>query len=309
MLNQAELKVVSRIMEVIDGQSRQLSLVSSEIPSISPKMIELIEKTYSEQGIPVSGHQIQSAVEIVKKSQAPAQGVDYLLSRGVKSQNRFSLRSLINNNWTDLKLHKQQGVIRYLMNFGLNCRPYSDQQRADFLKARWLAEQFKSRLFLGIGLSGLLLSLVGVASMVINLGFLSVGAVGSLCMVAFGVHHWWKKNGWKKMWSEVEKGNVAAIEQFHNQHVFDFTSWVAPSNPSIQSMNTFFGGLYVPSSPMVWNHQSKAIIEEIHANENVRKVMELWQEEGVAWRQQDFWFFVVLGYHTNALPDRSWLSL
>ena len=299
MLTQNELKTVSRIMEVIDGQSRQLSLVSNEMPTVSSEMMQLIEKTYRNQDIAVSPHQIQTAIETVKKAHTPAQGVDYLLQKSDKSSKRFSITPQPGLLW-DMKIQNAPRALRYLMDFGLRHRPYSDQHRSDFMKTQCLTHQFKSRLWLGVGATGMCASLA--AMFIMGMGVFSLGAVGSLAAIAFGINHWWKKRDWKKMWERVENGELSAIEWFHYRHVFDFTTWVARSNPSKEAINDFFGGLYVPSSPMVWNEKSKSMLKKISANENARKIMGLWQEEGVAWRQQDFWFFVALGYQTNTLP-------
>ena len=311
-----QFKLMAEIMEKIDNQSRLPVPRSVGMPTVDAEVIALIQKTYQEQNMPVTPEQINKAVEEVKKTYEPIQGLDYLLqfkqgetrwfSKKFKGLARITPGITVTEPWA----MESAQTIKHMLNYGLNVRPYSSRDRLRYVNELLKMKRLNPLFLMASG------SLLFGCVMLLKSwpfwgsGVLAItGAVTGLALFGLSIWAFINRIDLKFMLKELEKENPAYAEAFHHEFAFDFHKEIRRSKPSAAALNSFFDGVYIPSAPLVWNHESQSVLKQIARNKNIGKIVDLWNEEGVAWRQQDFWFFVVLGSHMEVLPSHHWLGV
>lgn len=310
-----QFKLMSEIMEKIDSQSRLPVPRTMAMPTVDAEVISLIQKTYQEQNMPVTVEQINKAVEEVKKNYEPIQGLDYLLQFRQQSKRwsskKFKKLSRINPGVVVVEPgHKSSTeVIKYMLNYGLDVRPYSSSDRLQYLSDLLLTMRLSPVTLFSSGLA-----FMGAAMLLKKVAFFGspflIGGCVIASLILFVLSPWafFNRIDIKMLRKQLEKKVAGAAEGFHEEFAFNFHKDIRHSQPSPAAMNAFFEGIYIPSAPLVWNDQSREVLKKASLNKSIHKIIRLWSEEGVAWRQQDFWFFVVLGCHMEALPSHQWLS-
>lgn len=308
-----DLKQVSKIMEQLD-RDRTFPVSVHKEKELTPEMISLIERTYKENGRLVSLKEVTEADQKVKKNLLPKQGVDYIVQgeNGAVKKSRWMRKFRVDGVPLDFKmapLSSKMEVMQALLEIATKTRPYSDQDREDYLKRevdfanRWFSPQ--SLLVMAAGLGVSIAGLTALWNPTVpffnaSLSSLMYFTWGVVCLVGIpsSLVNWWTP---RKRFAAIRKGDREAVQKFHEEYAYTFNRTLS-RRPSVELIQKHFGGLFIPSEIFVWNKESYSLVQKMQKDETLKKIIDFWNEEGVPWRQQDFWLLLLLAGYLGVVP-------